>query len=125
MRTGDLRACLEETERALAGPLPMGSVAMLQGVAAMTRLYLGQTDEGLDRLAGAVSIPLTRGFLQSYRCFANAIADRVDHARTMSLTLEPLLPVAGKRNALGTWLGLDGAVTGLALVGEVVRCAAV
>jgi hypothetical protein len=120
MRTGDLRAFVARTEQALAGSSPWAST--LSSSAATARLYLGETEDGLNQLAAVAAEPFSLLYVKNTvtaNLFAGtALVGRADDARTLWSTIAPGLPVLGRRSTVGVWLALEAAVTGLALIGD-------
>jgi tetratricopeptide (TPR) repeat protein len=126
MRTGDLRAFLARTEQLVVGTIPWASI--LSTSAATTRLYLGQIEDALDQLAAVAGEPRLsyhwKSMLQPNLFAGTALAGRVDRARTLWSTVQPCLPVLGRRNGVGAWTALQATVTGLALVSDREPCGA-
>jgi hypothetical protein len=126
MRTGDLRAFLAQTEHMLVGSIASFSFLLRTSVA-ITRLYLGQIEDALDQLAVVAAEPQFsswRNMVQPNLFAGTALAGRADRARTLVSTVQPCLPVLGRRNIVGAWIALEATVTGLALVGDRERCGA-
>ena len=126
MRTGDLRAFLARTEDLLVGKIPMASV--LSTSAATTRLYLAQIGNALDQLAAEAAEPQFsnhwKNMLQPNLFAGTALAGQADRARALWSTVQPYLPVLGRRNIVGAWIALEAAVTGLALLDDRESCGA-
>jgi tetratricopeptide (TPR) repeat protein len=129
MFRGDLRAALAEAEgnremrRATAPALMQTFDSLLAGI----HLYLGGVDRAVELLNGVMKgqrLPIYLGAPESNLFLVNALAGRVDQARTLFSVVEPLLPTLDRRNMCGSWWALETAVVGLALVGDNERCGA-
>ena len=101
---------------------------LLRTSAATARLYLGQIEDALDQLAAVAGEPqfsyYWKNMVQPNLFAGTALAGRVDRARTLCSTVQPCLPVLGRRNIVGAWIALEATVTGLALVGDREPCGA-
>ena len=93
---------------------------------ATTLLYLGQIEDALDQLEVVAAEPQIssywRNMVQPNLFAGTALAGQTDRARTLGSTVQPCLPVLGRRNIVGAWIALEATVTGLALVGNRERC---
>ena len=125
MRTGDLHASLAAAERAMRDPAPVLAPVFGNWLAAI-HLYLGRVDRALERLTATMvrRPPFARGLAEGNLFVGNALAGRLDHARTLFAAVVPWLPTPGRRNVVGAWWTLETAVAGLALVGDIEHCGA-
>lgn len=124
-RTGNSRSLLAHATQAHIGPyFPY----VTQTAVSVSRLYLGETDAALERLAALVAKQPTDYFYQGMpegNLFgATALAGHWDRARALIAAVVPWLPVSGRRNVHGAFYALDALVIGLALIGDRDRCGA-
>jgi tetratricopeptide (TPR) repeat protein len=128
-RTGDLRATLAEAEgnRATRRATVPVLMQLLDSWLAGIHLYLGDIDRAIELLNGVMKghrLQYNLGAAEGNLFLLNALAGRVDPARTLFSAVERFLPALAHRNVCGAWWALETAVVGLALVGDTERCGA-
>jgi predicted ATPase/tRNA A-37 threonylcarbamoyl transferase component Bud32 len=123
-RTGDWQGFRSAVEPQLTRPV---YTSVFRMALAGAELQLGNEDRALAELARAVDEQRTDnhvyGVPQAARFAATALAGHGERARTLLPTVEPFLPVEGRRNSLGRLSSQMLFVEGLALLGDVERCA--
>ncbi len=124
-RTGDLRAFLAEAGQRLQDPRIRFSIGTVVG---LSRLYLGDVDEGLEQLATVMAeMPdnyYYEGTPEGNLFAGHALAGRHDWARALLPAALRKLPVSGRRNVQGAFFGLDATVAGLTLIDDREQCGA-
>jgi tetratricopeptide (TPR) repeat protein len=94
---------------------------------AFARFHLGEVAETVDMLRGALAQPLPSlvhgGIAEAWLSAALAFSQRFEEMQNLAPSIEPWLPVLGRRNLIGAWITLDAWVIALALAGERERVA--
>jgi tetratricopeptide (TPR) repeat protein len=122
-RTGNLRAYVSASEKALGGPhfryATRTSLALAQ-------LYLGMQEVALEQFAEAVreepAEDLLTGMAEGNLCAAMAFVGYEDKARALAPEVMHHLPRLGQRNIHGSFVALEVFILTLALLGDRERC---
>lgn len=124
-RTGDIRRQLDHSTQALKGPTLRYITRTAIGAYG---IYLGIVEQALDQLSTVVEEQppdhFYNGSPEANLFAATALAGQIDRAQRLIPTVVPWLPVPGRRNLQGSWQALESFATGLTIVGERDRCAA-